>query len=179
MRLFTADEIATVKSMVQLNNSNKEIAAKLNRSKSSVGNLLSRLGLTRVKGSNQYSFNKLQVNGMQGKKHSTETKLKIAASREKYVMDRHPSWKGGKRKNHNGYICIRMSDHPRAVNGYVFEHDLIMESILKRYLKSDEIVHHINEIKTDNKPRNLMLFSTTSDHSAYHGFMRREIEYHA
>ena len=179
MKMFTLPEIKIVKEMVQDNRSNLEIATKLNRSKSSIGNILARLGLTRPKGTNQFSFNKDAVNGMKGKNHTEETKRKIAATREKYVMERHPSWKGGKRKNDNGYVCIRIPDHPRSVNGYVFEHELIVESIFKRYLDKAEVVHHINEVKTDNRPNNLMLFRTSSEHTMYHAFMRREIEYYA
>lgn len=179
MKRFAVEEVVIVKEMVRLGRPSLEIATKLNRSRSSVGNVLSRLGLTRPKGTNQYSFDKNAINGMQGKEHNDETKRKIAETRKKYTMDCHPSWKGGRRENHNGYICLRLPDHPGAVNGYVFEHRLIMESILKRYLDREEVVHHINEITTDNEPKNLMLFKTDADHRRYHEFMRMEMEIHA
>lgn len=176
---WTLEEIEIVKEMVSKNYSNKDIYQKLGKSKSSLDNLLRRLGLTRPLGTNQFSFKNKGINGMAGKHHTEETKKKIAESREKYVMDRHPGWKGGRRENHNGYISIRMPEHPRAINGYVFEHILIMESILSRYLTKEEVIHHIDENKKNNNPENLMLFRNDNDHKQYHIFMRREKEFNA
>ena len=53
-------------------------------------------------------------------------------------------------------------------NGSVLEHRLIMEDVLGRYLKDEEVVHHINEIKNDNRKENLLVFRTSSDHSRFH-----------
>jgi endogenous inhibitor of DNA gyrase (YacG/DUF329 family) len=76
-----------------------------------------------------------------------------------------PSWKGG-RVLHNGYWSIKKLDHPfRDAHGYIFEHRLVMEKILNRYLQPNELVHHkgikypIGSIKNmqDNRPENLEL----------------------
>jgi len=69
----------------------------------------------------------------------------------------HPRWKGGKKLN-RGYLELLMPDHPQAnCAGYVREHRLVMERHLGRSLKKNEVVHHINGIKTDNRIENLQL----------------------
>jgi len=39
----------------------------------------------------------------------------------------------------------------------VFEHILVAEALLRRYLVEGESVHHINGIRDDNRPENLEL----------------------
>jgi hypothetical protein len=68
------------------------------------------------------------------------------------------NYKGGKYKNSRGYIIVLSPDHPNAtVKDYVLEHRLVMEKKLGRYLNPSELVHHLNNIKTDNRPENLSL----------------------
>jgi hypothetical protein len=40
-------------------------------------------------------------------------------------------------------------------NGYILEHRLVMEGVLGRRLRVDEVVHHLNGDKLDNSPANL------------------------
>lgn len=62
---------------------------------------------------------------------------------------------------HKGYIRVHVPDHPRAcAAGYLYEHTIVMEHMVGRYLKPGENVHHKNAIKTDNRPDNLELWST-------------------
>ena len=78
-----------------------------------------------------------------------------------------PSWNGGKIEVQN-YIKIKSYNHPFSdCNGYVFEHRLVMEKHLNRFLKKEEIVHHINGIKTDNRIENLMILNR-SEHISLH-----------
>lgn len=59
-------------------------------------------------------------------------------------------------KTTKGYILVYRPDHPNAGGmGYVMEHRLVMEQVLGRYLRPDEVVHHLNKIKDDNRPENL------------------------
>src|SRR3990167_10093917 len=72
-------------------------------------------------------------------------------------------WHGGITKHKRGYVLIRKPDHPNANSrGYVNEHRLIMEKYLGRYLKHEEVVHHINGIRDDNCLENLELFKNHS-----------------
>lgn len=76
--------------------------------------------------------------------------------------------KGG-RKRSNDYIQLLVLNHPNAdVNGYIYEHRLVMEENLGRYLEPYEIVHHINGIKDDNRKENLVLFLSVAEHTRHH-----------
>lgn len=70
---------------------------------------------------------------------------------------KHPKWKGGRRID-NGYTQIRQQNHPNAVHGYVLEHRLVMEEALRRFLTTNEVIHHKNGIKDDNRLKNLELW---------------------
>ena len=66
------------------------------------------------------------------------------------------NWKGGKIIDSHGYVKIRISSHPNAKN-YVYEHRLVVEKSLNRYLDPQEIVHHKNGIRSDNRIENLII----------------------
>ncbi len=67
------------------------------------------------------------------------------------------------------YKWIMAPEHPRA-NGskVVMEQIIIMEKHLGRFLTKEEVVHHRNEIKTDNRIENLQLFANKAEHMRYH-----------
>ena len=68
------------------------------------------------------------------------------------------NWKGGKFKSKLGYIFIFCPAHPNAImRNYVQEHRLMMEKHIGRYLTKEEVVHHINGVKDDNRIENLVL----------------------
>ena len=57
----------------------------------------------------------------------------------------------------------------KKINGKTKQvHRLVMEEHLGRKLKPQEVVHHIDGNKSDNKIDNLMLFPTKSAHSRFH-----------
>jgi len=101
-----------------------------------------------------------------------------------------PSWKGGRRVDENGYIRILLPQHPFAKDGYVAEHRLNVEERTKKYfpdhplliqidgnsyLHPKSVVHHIDEVKSNNNPGNgpgdignLMLLVNQAAHSFIH-----------
>ena len=67
------------------------------------------------------------------------------------------AWRGNKFE-WRGYVLVYSPKHPRPSYGSrVFEHRLVMEKKLGRYLESHEIIHHLNGIRNDNRLENLSL----------------------
>ena len=114
-----------------------------------------------------------------GTRFSDEHRAKISAALKgvKHTKERienaprgesHKKWKGGRRLL-RGYIRILSPNHPfSSLDGYVFEHRLVMEAHIGRHLLPNEIVHHINGNHSDNRIENLMLFSKTGEHTRWH-----------
>lgn len=79
------------------------------------------------------------------------------------------NWKGGKAGHQRGYVRVHSPNHPSADNqGYVFEHRLVIEKHIGRFLKKTEVVHHVNKIHSDNRLENLMLFESQKAHLNFH-----------
>lgn len=75
------------------------------------------------------------------------------------IEAKNPNWRGGRSFHSKGYVYMYCPDHPKASNGYVFEHRLVMEAHLDRFLRDDEIVHHKNGRRGDNRVENLEILS--------------------
>lgn len=111
---------------------------------------------------------RLANNPMKGTTHTEEAKAKMRAARARQGTGAEsPSWRGGRTFDKNGYVLIYQPTHPSAIGNYVPEHRLIMEGILGRLLATHEHVHHLNEVKDDNRPENLSVM-TKSEHSRLH-----------
>jgi HNH endonuclease len=76
-------------------------------------------------------------------------------------------WAGRKSKRLGGYVLVFVPEHPKNFNGWYYEHRLVYEHDIKRVLETWETVHHINQIKTDNRLCNLFV-CTESEHRKAH-----------
>lgn len=102
-----------------------------------------------------------------GRVFSEETKKKMSESKKMGGI-------GHKKKRTDGYIYVYFPDHPKSTKGgYIMEHDLIMECLIGRHLKDNEVVHHINSNRSDNRKENLKLM-TFEEHCRYHMKKRYE-----
>lgn len=87
-------------------------------------------------------------------------------------------------KDKEGYVYKFQPEHPyRNTQNCVRQHRLVMERWLREndptnpslieiggvlYLRREAVVHHINEIKDDNRKDNLRLFANKGDHAGFH-----------
>jgi len=96
-------------------------------------------------------------------------------------------WTGGVVKRQDGYLYEKCKGHPLGARDYVLQHRLIMEANLRReypkseylikidgelYLSPEYVVHHKNEIRTDNELKNLQVLAN-SEHTELHNRLRR------
>jgi len=87
---------------------------------------------------------------------------------------KHQSWSGGRIITQSGRVMISAPWHPRASSngGYVFEHILVVESVIGRKLKIKEQVHHLDGNPGNNAKSNLALLEGQSLHNVIHARMR-------
>jgi hypothetical protein len=83
--------------------------------------------------------------------------IKTRTLSEALSGSRHYAWQGGKSTTSGGYTTIYMPTHPKADKRHrVREHIVVWENTHGRKLRKGEIVHHINGLKSDNRPENLV-----------------------
>lgn len=140
---WTEQEINKLKEIYP-NHTNKKVADILNRSYSSVCTKGSKLNLNKTKKHKQKIYSKCNS----GKNSGNFKNYRII--------------------NSEGYVMLKKDNYPGSQkSGYIPEHKYKMEQKIGRILKENELVHHINGDKTDNRLENLQLL-TRSEHITEH-----------
>ena len=86
-------------------------------------------------------------------------------------QEQRPNWKGGKRTV-QGYVFIRSSSNP-GNKGYKLEHRMIWEKVHDKTLPKDWVVHHLNGIRGDNRPNNLVAMPRQKHHRLHEAMAKR------
>ena len=104
-------------------------------------------------------------------KHAKELGISGVKTATRHTRERHINWKGGRCISDDG-IMITTRGIDKYGRSQVAEHVLKAEGVLGRKLNDDELVHHINGNRLDNRNENLMI-CTRSSHKLFHGQMGR------
>ena len=102
-------------------------------------------------------------------------KLRTKSEYMKLVESDTQFQKGQKSPNYKNGRCIKQGYRYFYIKnkGYVQEHRLVMEKHLRRTLKREEVVHHIDGNKLNNYIENLYLFIDNIKHQTHHRKVRR------
>lgn len=101
--------------------------------------------------------------------------ISITRKESSYCGEENNFFSGGITED-NGYLVIRMPYHRLANNrGYVRLHVILAEYFFGVEIQKDEIVHHKNEDKQDNRKDNLQIMKK-KDHDRLHTKKRWESE---
>lgn len=81
------------------------------------------------------------------------------------------------RQNNNGYRVLYYPDHPAAQicenwKGWVYEHVMVAEEMIGRRLRDEEVVHHLDGDRTNNRYSNLLVLER-GQHSKLHQWIDR------
>ena len=93
---------------------------------------------------------------LKGRQFSEETRKRMSEARTCHYDGMNGI--GHLKPTTKGYVIAYVPDHPHArADGYVLLHTIVMERAIGRYLTDNEVVHHINHIRNDNRLENLVL----------------------
>lgn len=175
-RRLSSDELKLIERYYGEGFSCKRISKAINVSVGAVFKHLEEKGMIRTKREAfKYSYwsispehiERIRELGRSGR--SDETRKKLSESKKMHRP-------GHTKKRDDGYITVYYPDHPDATSdGYVMQHRLLMEQHIGRRLGKDEVVHHVNKDRSDNRLENLRLM-TARDHMSLHMTERHKIK---
>lgn len=64
--------------------------------------------------------------------------------------------------------CLGYRRYSELEGGGKYVHREVAERMLGRELLEGEVVHHIDSVRSNNHPSNLMVFKTSADHTRHH-----------
>lgn len=70
---------------------------------------------------------------------------------------------GTKSSGKDGYIVVKVEN-----GDWIPEHRIVAEQKIGRKLEKGEVVHHINNVPTDNRPENLLVMSDVAHRKLHH-----------
>ena len=166
MKTLSSDIREQVIALAHNRLSSRQIAAQLQISKSCAADIvLNSIGRKRqspLRKLEQLGYNDQDIVELYNKyKSCTVIAKQLGISREPIRQALHRLGKlpvfDGRIEQKDGYVFIRSPNHPRAGTwGYVREHILVWEQVHNRFLPQGWVVHHLNGIRGDNRPSNLI-----------------------
>jgi len=104
----------------------------------------------------------------------TSTRAGVHKGEPYRYLPNHYNHKGFRIKA-GGYVKVKQVGHPRADSrGYVFEHILVAETKYGRLIGRNEHIHHLNEVKNDNRPENIAVLAKSAHHRVHTGKLALE-----
>lgn len=91
----------------------------------------------------------------------------LGIARRSAGESRHLRCKGNKFQDKKGYVYVTPNRNQTKK-----EHIAVMENFIGRRLEKGEVVHHINNVKSDNRLSNLLLCSN-AEHTRIHWEIRK------
>lgn len=95
---------------------------------------------------------------------NAEMRERLATFNHAREGENHYRWNGGQWIDDQGYVYIKIKTGER----YKRRCRIVMEKELGRFLTEEEVIHHKNRIRHDDRPENLMLFASNEEHIRYH-----------
>lgn len=155
------NQVYLLKLYVEEKKSISDVSAIIGVSKSTIRRALLKMNVLRTQSEGLVLANYKLGKHLLGKKFVRSEEFKARCS--KLLKKRWENIAKGEYLNSKGYIEITT-----RVNRGKLKHRFIMEMHMGRKLNPNEVVHHKNEIKTDNRIENLEIM-TRKYHSSHHG----------